>query len=58
MADTFDTVANGNASSVPPLTRNIIQSMPQVPGGGTVGPCLSDKALRALLDCLAAIEAG
>jgi hypothetical protein len=56
LSDTFDTY-QANPSSVAPLTRAVIAAMPTTNYGATVGPVLSDKAIRALLDALAALEA-
>jgi hypothetical protein len=55
MTDTFDTF-KANPSSVKPLTRAVCAAMPTTLYGGTVGPVLSDAAIRALLDALAALE--
>lgn len=55
MTDTFDTYG-ANPSNVPALTRAIIAAMPTTAYGATVGPCVSDKSLRALLDALAGLE--
>jgi hypothetical protein len=56
MSDTFDSYRS-DPSSVPPLTRAVIAAMPTTLYGTTVGPVLSDKAIRALLNALAALEA-
>lgn len=56
MSDTFDNYRS-DPSSVPPNTRAVIAAMPTTSFGATVGPVLSDKAIRALLDALAALEA-
>jgi hypothetical protein len=55
MPDTFDTY-KANPSSVKPLTRAVCAAMPTTNYGATVGPVLSDRAIRALLDALAALE--
>jgi hypothetical protein len=55
MTDTFDTF-KANPSSVKPLTRAVCAAMPTTIYGDTVGPILSDAAIRKLLDALAALE--
>ena len=46
-----------NPTSVPPLTRAVIAAMPtNAIFGNTIGPALTDKSFRALLDALAGLE--
>lgn len=55
--DTFDSYRT-DPSSVPPLVRAVCAAMPTTMTGNTVGPCITDKSLRALLDALASLESG
>jgi hypothetical protein len=55
MSDTWDTGVS-NPSSLPPLTAAIIAAHPKTTTGNPIGPCPSDKVLRALLDAIHAIE--
>jgi hypothetical protein len=56
MPDTFTNFI-ANPTSVPPLTRAICTAMPTTTFGSTVGPALTDKSFRAILDALAGLEA-
>jgi hypothetical protein len=56
MPDTWDTGVN-NPSSLPPLTAAVIAAHPKTILGGVVGPCASDKTLRATLDAIHALAA-
>jgi hypothetical protein len=53
MPDTFDSYV-ANPASAPPKAKTILDAMPKISGGGT-SLCLSDKALRALLDVIATL---
>lgn len=55
MSDTYDTFI-ASPSSVPPLTRAICDAFPKTTFGNTIGPALSDKSFRALLDAVADLE--
>jgi hypothetical protein len=55
MSDTYDQ-GNADPSTVPPLTRAIILAQPSTLFGNRVGPATSDKALRAILDAIRALE--
>jgi hypothetical protein len=55
MPDTFTNFI-ASPTSVPPLTRAICTAMPTTMMGNTVGPALTDKSFRALLDALAGLE--
>jgi hypothetical protein len=55
MSDTFTNFV-ASPASVPPLTRAICTAMPTTMFGSTVGPALTDKSFRALLDALAGLE--
>jgi hypothetical protein len=55
MPDTYTNYI-GSPTSVPPLTRAVIAAMPVTQFGNTVGPALTDKSFRSLLDALAGLE--
>jgi hypothetical protein len=55
MADSYDT-ALANPSSVPPLTRAIVEAQPRTLGGNAIGPTASDKSLRAIIDAVRNLE--
>jgi hypothetical protein len=55
MPDTYTNFI-ANPTSVPPLTRAICSSMPVTQFGNTIGPALTDKSFRSLLDALAGLE--
>ncbi len=55
MSDSYDQGV-ATLSSVPPLTRAIIQAQPTTMGGNPIGPTASDKSLRALLDAIRNLE--
>jgi hypothetical protein len=56
MSDTYDSYL-ADHTGVPPLTRAICNAYPTTMFGGIIGPVVSDKSLRALLDALAGLEA-
>jgi hypothetical protein len=55
MSDTFTNFI-ANPTSVPPLVRAICAAMPTTMMGNTIGPAVTDKSFRALLDGLAGLE--
>ena len=55
MTNTYDSgIANPN--SLPPLTKAIFQAFPKTTFGNTIGPALSDKSFRAILDAISSLE--
>lgn len=55
MTDTYDTFI-ASPTSLPPLTRTVCDAFPKTMAGNTIGPTLSDKSFRALLDAIHALE--
>ena len=56
MPDTYDTYL-ANPANVSPLARAICNGMPKTVSGATIGPCITDQSLRAILNAIAALEA-